>query len=98
MPSEIKNFQSDINTCSFEIKGMPKIYLKISEKMPFSKISLSASNSPVSFSLNCFITNFENKCQAKLEIHAEINLMMKMMIEKPMKNLLDALSHKLQDI
>ena len=44
------------------MKGMPKLDLFISEKNPFSKISLSQVNgSPVSFSLDCFIRDCGEK-------------------------------------
>ena len=44
MPPEIKNFESDANNCSFKMKGMPELKLKISEKIPFAirKLSIAA--------------------------------------------------------
>ena len=98
MPSSIENFQSDENSCSFKMKGMPELNLELSEKTPFSKISLSASGSPVSFSLDCFITDCEAKCQARLEVNAELNMMMKMMVEKPINNFLSVLSDKIRTL
>ena len=96
MPSSIENFQSDENSCSFKMKGMPELNLELSEKTPFSKILLSASGSPVSFSLDCFITDCKEKCQARLEVNAELNMMMKMMVEKPINNFLSVLSDKMR--
>tara|TARA_B100001013_G_C24389311_1_gene355431 strand:- start:55 stop:447 length:393 start_codon:yes stop_codon:yes gene_type:complete len=98
MPSSIENFQSDENSCSFKMKGMPELNLELSEKTPFSKISLSASGSPVSFSLDCFITDCREKCQARLEVNAELNMMMKMMVEKPINNFLSVLSDKMRTL
>ena len=97
MPSQIENFNSTEETCSFEIQGMPKIELEICEKIKFSKVSLNAKNSPNPFKLNCFIKEKENQCQARLEINIEINMMMRMMIEKPLTQFLDILSHKMQN-
>ena len=88
MPSSIENFQSDETTCSFKMKGMPELNLELSEKTPFSKICLSASGSHVSFSLDCIITDCGEKCQARLEVNAELNMMMKMMVEKTINNFL----------
>ena len=98
MPSSIENFQSDENRCSFKMKGMPVLNLELSEKTPFSKISLSASGSPVSFSLDCFIMDCGEKCQARLEVNAELNMMMKMMVEKPINNFLSVLSDKMRTL
>ena len=98
IPSSINSFEATEESCSFKMKGMPKLELSLSEKTPFSKISLSANNSPVSFSLDCLITDYGKKCQARLEVNAELNIMMKMMVEKPINNFLNILSEKLRTI
>ena len=95
MPSTIQNFKSTESTCSFKMKGMPSLNLKLGEKIPYSKISLTAEGSQVPFSLDCFITEKGNQCQARLEINAELNMMMKMMVEKPLTQFLDVLASKM---
>lgn len=97
MPSQIEDFESKKETCSFKIQGMPKIELEICDTIKFSKVSLNAKNSPNPFVLNCFITEKEKQCQARLEINIEINIMMKMMIEKPLTQFLNALANKMQN-
>ena len=96
MPSSIKNFESTETTCSFKIKGMPALNLELVEKTPFSKISLTTKGSQVPFSLDCFITEKGNQCQARLEINAELNMMMKMMVEKPLTQFLNVISSKME--
>ena len=98
MPSSIKDFESTETTCSFKMKGMPAINLELAEKTPFSKISLTAKGSQVPFSLDCFITEKGNECHARLEINAELNMMMKMMVEKPITNFLNVLSEKMRTL
>ena len=98
MPSQIENFESTTTTCSFKMNGMPKLALEITEKKEFSKISLTATESQVPLSLNCFITEKGKECQARLEINAELNMMMKMMVEKPLNQFLDVLATKMQNI
>ena len=97
MPSSIKDFESTATTCSFKMKGMPALNLEVGEKIPFSKISLTAIASQVPFSLECFITEKGKQCQARLEINAELNMMMKMMVEKPLTQFLDVLASKMQN-
>ena len=97
MPSSSQNFESTASTCSFKMKGMPELKLKLGEKVPFSKISLTAEGSQVPFSLNCFITDKGSQCQARLEINAELNMMMKMMVEKPLTQFLDVLATKMEN-
>ena len=98
MPSSVKNFKSTTTSCSFKIQGMPELGLKITEKKKFSKISLTAIDSQIPFSLNCLITEKGEQCQAKLVINAELNMMMKMMIEKPLNHFLDVLANKMQNL
>ena len=97
MPSQIEDFKSTETTCSFKMKGMPKLALEITEKIEFSKISLTAIDSQVPFSLNCLITEKGEQCQARLEINAELNIMTKMMVEKPLTQFLNALASKMQN-
>jgi hypothetical protein len=97
MPSQIEDFKSTETTCSFKMSGMPKISLEIDEKIKYSKISLKAIDSQVPFSLNCFITDKNDHCQARLEINAELNMMMKMMVEKPLTQFLNVLSSKMEN-
>ena len=97
MPSSIKDFESTETTCSFKMKGMPALNLEIREKTPFSKISLTAKSSQVPFSLDCFITEKGDQCQARLEINAELNMMMKIMVEKPLTQFLDVLASKMEE-
>ena len=96
MPTTIKDFKSTETTCSFKMNGLPALNLELVEKTPFSKISLSAQDSQMPFSLDCFIIEKGDQCQARLEINAELNMMMRMMVEKPLTQFLDALSIKME--
>ena len=98
MPSDIKDFKSTKTTCSFKMSGMPELALKISERTEFSRISLTATESQVAFSLDCFITDKGQQCQARLEVNAELNMMMSMMVEKPLTQFLDVLASKMQNL
>ena len=77
------------------MQGMPELNLKLGEKVPYSKISLTDEGSQVPFSLNCFIIEKGDQCQARLEINAELNMMMRMMVEKPITQFLDVLASKM---
>ncbi len=98
MPSSIQDFESDETSCSFKMKGMPALALELAEKTPFQKISLTAKGSQVPFFLDCYITEKGEQCQARLEINAELNMMMKMMVEKPLTQFLDVLASKMQSL
>lgn len=98
MPPSIKNFKSTKTSCSFQMEGMPEINLELNGLIPFSKVSLTAKGSQIPFSLNCFITDKGDQCQARLEINAELNMMMKMMVEKPLNQFLNLLASKIEKL
>ena len=98
MPSSIKDFKSTKTSCSFQMEGMPEMHLTLSERIPFSKVSLTAQGSQIPFSLDCIITDKGDQCQARLEINAELNMMMKMMVEKPLNQFLNLLSSKIEKL
>ena len=98
LPPEISDFQSTQDSCSFKMGGMPKITLVIAEKTPFSKIVLQAENSQIPFSLECNISQNGENCKALLEVNAELNMMMRMMLEKPLTNFLNAIAKSLSQI
>ena len=98
LPSEITDFQSTEDSCSFKMGGMPKITLVTAEKTPFSKIILQAENSQIPFSLECNINQNGENCKAVLEVNAELNMMMRMMLEKPLTNFLNAIAKSLSQI
>ena len=98
MPPQIEDFRSTETTCSFKMSGMPELKLKIAEKIRFSKISLIAIDSQMPLSLDCFITEKGEQCQVRLEINAELNMMMRMMVEKPLTQFLDVLAGKMQNL
>ena len=98
LPPEISDFQSTQDSCSFKMGGMPKITLVLAEKTPFSKIILQAENSQIPFSLECNISQNGENCKALLEVNAELNMMMKMMLENPLTNFLNAIAKSLSQI
>ncbi len=78
--------------------GMPTISLVIAKKIPFSIISLVAKESQVPFTLDCIINEDGENCKAVLEINAELNMMMKMMLEKPLTNFLNVASEGMKKL
>ena len=98
LPSEITDLQSTEDSCSFKMGGLPKITLVRAEKIPFSKIMLQAENSQIPFSLECNISKNGENCKAVLEINAELNMMMRMMLEKTLTNFLNAIAKSLSQI
>lgn len=78
------NFQATEDECSFNIKPIGKVGLRIVEREP-NKLVKFKGNETVPFNFNCwlqFLPFNEESCKVKLTFHAELNLMIKMMVNK----------------
>ena len=100
MPPQVTNWTSTTEDCSFTINGMATIGMKIIDKTPFTKITIS-SNGKVPFEFKLFVLLTEtgtNSCIGQLLFESELNMMMKMMVEKPLTNFFNMLAQKMKDI
>jgi hypothetical protein len=100
MPSQVTNWTSTADECSFTINGMATIGMKIIEKAPFSKISI-ISNGKVPFEFKLFVLITEkdgSNCVGQLTFESDMNPMIKMMVEKPLGNFFNMLAQKMKDI
>ncbi len=99
MPEQVTNWQSDTDSCTFTIQGLATIKLKYAKKEPFSLIEIVPDGgSPIAFGLKIRLTPEEpggQKTTADVEIDAQINPMMAMMVKKPMQNLVDVIAGNL---
>lgn len=100
MPEQVTNWSSTQDECTFTINGMATIGMKIIEKTPHSLIKISSNGKvPFNFFLYAHITaNGENKCIGQLVFEADLNPMLKMMVEKPLGNFFNMLAQKMKDI
>lgn len=97
LPSDkISDWQSDGKTCSFKVMGTYIIGLKFSEESTDEHIKLIATDkSPFPFILNLHLSpQSENHSIAQIICDAELNMMLKMMVVKPLKSLFDYIIKK----
>lgn len=95
---KIEKWNSDVDKCSFKIKGATLIDFKIVERNTNQSIILeSGEKSPFKFTLSIFIDGEnENKTIGYNLFEAKVNPFLKMMIEKPLTNLFNHLSASLK--
>lgn len=100
MPPQVSDWKSTVDDCSFVINGMATIGMKIVNKVPSSLINITSDGKvPFNFTLDVHITQVdENKCKGQLIFNGDINMMMKMMVEKPLTNFFNILANKMKDI
>ncbi len=100
MPPQVTNWTATADECSFMLKGMATIGMKIIEKTPFTKITIS-SNGKVPFTFQLFVLTTEKgpaNSLGQLVFEADLNPMMKMMVVKPLGNFFNMLAHKMKNI
>ncbi len=100
MPDQVTNWSSSETECSFTINGMATIGMKIIEKTPNSHIKIASNGKvPFNFILHTNLTSVSpDKTNGQLVFEAELNPMIKMMVEKPLTNFFNLLAEKMKDI
>jgi carbon monoxide dehydrogenase subunit G len=96
MPDSLEGFEVTEDSFKFDLKGMPPIKMVYTEKTPHHTIGLKVASDAFPIFLTCKIAALTaNQCEVQLFMEGEINMMMAMMIKKPLQNLLDTLAEKM---
>ena len=102
MPEQVVDWKSTIDECSFTIKGMASLGMKIAEKKPVSEIKIIKNGkAPFDFELCCLIESSDenqNQCYLQLFFDADLNPFLKMMAEIPLKNFLNILVNNFRNL
>ena len=100
MPEQIINWHSTDDTCSFTIKGLTDLSMKIKEKLPFEQIIIESDGKvPFTFKLKWLFNEPEvNKTQTQLIFLADLNPMLNIMVSKPLQNFVNILVVKLKEL
>ena len=95
----ISDFSSSTETCQFKIQNIYMIGLEKNGNEGYSEIKLkSTKNSPVKFDLLLNLSSPDNTTDVYLDCQADVTGMLKMMIEKPLKNLFSHMADKLKEV
>jgi carbon monoxide dehydrogenase subunit G len=99
MPEQVTNWKATEDECSFTIKGMASLGMKIKNKIPNSLIEIErGEKAPFDFTMKCMIADKQPQSSVKLALEADMNPMLKLMAEKPLTNFLNLLVNKLAEI
>ena len=98
MPEQIINWKSTEDTCSFTIKGMTDLSMKIVKRTQFSEIVMASDGkTPFNYELIAiFKTLTADTCRSQLVFNAELNAMLSMMVSKPLENFVNILNRSLK--
>lgn len=90
---KIKDLQFDTDHCSFGVEGMGRIGFKIIEREPFKTIKLESEQSPVHVNIWIQLKQVEeNDTCMKLTLKADLPAMIKMMVDKKLKEGINAIA------
>ncbi len=99
MPENTQKFEVDGDSFLFALKGMPEIRLVLNEKVEFSKVSLGAASSKLSFTLSAHIDEVsDTSSEVQLKFEGDFNPMMAMMVKKPLTSFIDTLTENITKV
>lgn len=100
MPEDrVENWTSTTDTCSFQIKGLARIGMRIAERNEPSLIHIvSDGKNPFDFTLNIHLDGQEAQTEGHFVFDGQMNPFMKMMVEKPLTNFFNMLADKLAEL
>ena len=98
LPEQVAEWHSTGDSCSFEVKGLTTIGLRIVEKIPYSKICIKGEGKlPFGFSFNILISEITVlQCMVQIVFDSDMSPFMAMMAEKPLLNFADMILHQLK--
>jgi carbon monoxide dehydrogenase subunit G len=92
----ISDWQCDGRSCSFKVQGAATIGLQLNGGTPGSLVKMtSTERAPFPFTLDVHLKEEDGATDAFQIFEADINPFLKMLVEKPLKNLFDHIADKM---
>ena len=86
LKDKVKDLQFETDSCSFVVEGFGKMGFRIIEREPFKTIKLASENAPVEINVWIQLKQIsENETGMKLTLKADLPVMIKMMVDKKLK-------------
>jgi len=96
LADKVKDIQFDTDSCSFSVEGFGKVGFRIIEREPFKTIKLASENAPVEVNVWIQLKQVaENDTRMKLTLKAELPTMIKMMVDKKLKEGINSIADML---
>jgi carbon monoxide dehydrogenase subunit G len=97
---QISDFESDADSCRFQISGMGQAEIRIIERDPFKTIKISSSGSmpvEITFWIQLLpVSAYETKL--RLTLNAEMSMMIKMLVNKKLEEGINRLADMLASL
>lgn len=86
LTDKVRDLEFDRDSCSFSIEGLGKLGFKVIEREPYKTIKLESDHALVHVNIWIQLKQVEtNDTRMKLTLKAEIPTMIKMMVDKKLK-------------
>ena len=86
LKDKAQDLEFDSDSCSFVVEGFGKMGFRVLEREPFKTIKLVSVNAPVEVSVWIQLkAATENDTRMKLTVKADLPMMIKMMVDKKLK-------------
>jgi carbon monoxide dehydrogenase subunit G len=92
MPESVERFEADAETFLFGLKGMPDVRLIKHETERPKFLRFKSASSKLDFMLTAQIKDLGETSELHFEFEGNFNAMMKMMVERPLKNFIEDLA------
>jgi len=98
LPEKVENWQSTGDSCSFEVKGLATLGLRITERIPFTKVSMTGEGRlPFNFTLAAIMHETSlQQSEVQLIIDSDMSQFIAMMAANPLKDFINAFVNKLK--
>ncbi len=94
---KISDFQSNDQQCSFKAQGGVTISLVFIEHNEPVKLNMkSGEKAPFNYTLSILLSDNGTETQGHIEFNADINMFMKLVVEKPLFSLFNAMTERLK--
>jgi len=98
MPESLQSFEVRDQGFKFSLKGMPEIALIIDE-VTENQVTLKSASSSLDFALKGAMNAIsDSQTEVQLLFEGKFNPFIKMMVEKPLKNFIDALTDNIEKL
>lgn len=98
MPEGLQKFDAISDGFKFSLKGMPEIALKLGE-INETKAVLRSASSSMNFELSTMLNSIsDTQTEAQMMFEGKFNPFIKMMVEKPLQNFMNALTDKIETL
>ena len=95
---KISDFKASTNECSFKVQGGVTISLIHDGEEGMDKLFMkSGEKSPFPFRLTIFTNEVNDTTEGYIHFDGQVNMFLKMMVEKPLTSLFNYMADKLQE-